>query len=104
MKLTLLLPFVLTGIAAAQAPARAPATPMQQPEDYDALRRYLNLSDTQVRQMREAAEKARQEAGEKMKTLGPQIREKRNALQALLAKGSNDAAAVGKAMLEVESL
>jgi len=79
--------------------------PGQQPRpDYRALKEYLDLSDTQIRHMEQAREKARQDAGEKEKSLRPQIAEKRMAMEDLLDKPNADATAVGKAMLEIRGL
>ena len=125
MKLVLIaIPFAVLGIALAQGPNRppgpAPNQPQQprpqqqiqqqmqpqqpQPPDFSALKAFLNLSDAQIRQMQQAREKAAQEAGEKEKTIRPQIEEKRMALADLLEKDSADATAVGKTMLDIRAL
>jgi Spy/CpxP family protein refolding chaperone len=72
--------------------------------DYRALKEYLDLSDTQIRHMEQAREKARHDAEEKEKSLRPQIAEKRMAMEDLLDKPNADATAVGKAMLEIRGL
>ena len=75
-----------------------------QPPDYRALRDYLSLSDSQIRRMEQAREKARMDAAEKEKTLRPQIQEKRLALEDLLDTANPDATAVGRAMIEIRGL
>jgi hypothetical protein len=67
------------------------------------LRTYLSLTDAQANEMRRAGEQAARQVEEKAKTVQPQIREKRAALDAAMAKG-NDPAAVGKLMLEIRAL
>ncbi|MBS1858113.1 MAG: Spy/CpxP family protein refolding chaperone [Acidobacteria bacterium] len=84
-----------------------PLPPMQGPPqapDYRALKDYLNLSDSQLRHMEQAREKARQEADEKEKALRPQIQQKRLALEDLLDAATPDAAAVGRALIEIRGL
>ncbi len=75
-----------------------------QPPDYRALKEYLNLSDTQIRDMEQAREKALREAGDKEKSLRPEIEQKHLALANLLDTANPDPAAVGRAMLEVHGL
>jgi Spy/CpxP family protein refolding chaperone len=77
--------------------------PQQQP-DFGALKSFLNLTDSQIRQMQQAREKAGRDAVEKEKALRPQIGEKHNALADLMDKDNADPAAVGKAMLEIRGL
>jgi Spy/CpxP family protein refolding chaperone len=79
---------------------------MQQnrPPDYRALREYLGLSETQLRRMEMARERASREAGEKEKSLRPQIEEKRLALDELMEGSNPDATVVGRAMLEIRGL
>ena len=112
MTLRAVIPFVVLGVALGQAPLGppnkprvpgGPGRPMQVP-DIGALKAYLNLTDAQVQQMRQAGEQARKQAAEKVRTIHPQIRDKRLALRDLLAKGSNDPAAVGKLVLEIQAL
>ena len=77
---------------------------MQQSQDLSALRTYLNLTDAQMMQLRQAGEQARRQAEEKARASETQIREKRMALEDLLARETNDAAAVGRLMLEIRAL
>jgi len=95
------------GLAAVQPrqPPRpnGPAMPMQ-PPDFSALKTYLNLSDVQLQKLMLAREQAATQADEKVKSLMPQIRDQRIALQGLLDTGTNDPAAVGKMMLELHAL
>ena len=82
-----------------------PPQPMQSPRpDYRVLREYLDLSDSQIRRMEQAREKARRDADEKEKTLRPQIEEKRMAMEDLLDKPDADATAVGRAMIEIRGM
>ena len=112
MTLRAVIPFVVLGVALGQAPLGppnrpsvpgGPGMPMLVP-DIGALKAYLNLTDAQVQQMRQAGEQARKQAAEKVRTIQPQVRDKRLALRDLLAKGSNDPAAVGKLVLEIQAL
>lgn len=82
---------------------RGPAVPASPAAEPQALKAYLNLTDSQLQQIRQAGEQAHRQADEKAKALEPQIREKRVALEGLMAKGS-DPAAVGKLMLEIRGL
>jgi Spy/CpxP family protein refolding chaperone len=75
-----------------------------QPPDYRALQEYLGLSETQLRRMELAHEKSGRDAAEKEKTLRPLIEEKRLALEDLMETANPDAAAVGRAMLEIRGL
>ncbi len=77
---------------------------VQQPPDFSALKDFLNSTDSQIRQMQQAHEKAGKDAAEKERTLRPQIQEKRNALADLMDNDNADATAVGKAMLEIRGL
>jgi hypothetical protein len=77
--------------------------PAQQP-DFGALKAYLSLTDVQIQKIQQAGEQARKDADEKIKTLQPQIRDKKIALEDLLEKGTTDATAVGKMMLEIQAL
>ena len=127
MKLRIWIPFAVLGVALAQGPNRpqnqppnqpqnrpanqptgprgpaAPGMPIGQP-DFGALKAYLNLTDVQIQKIQQAGEQARKDADEKMKTLQPQIRDKKIALEDLLEKGTTDATAVGKMMLEIQAL
>jgi hypothetical protein len=120
MKSGILALSVALAVALAQTPIppnppgpRGPANPqagrqnqrpgMGIPPDGQALRAYLNLSETQVNDMRKAGEQARRQAEEKAKSLEPQIREKHAALDAAVAKGG-DPTAIGKLILEIRAM
>jgi Spy/CpxP family protein refolding chaperone len=112
MTLRALIPFVVVVVALGQVPLGPPnrpavpggaGMPMLGP-DIGALKAYLNLTDAQVHQMRQAGEQARKQAAEKVGTFQPQIRDKRLALRDLLAKGSSDPAALGKLVLDIQAL
>jgi Spy/CpxP family protein refolding chaperone len=115
MKLPTLIAFSVLGVALAQGPNRLPRGPggpgvpgrfemPMQPPEFGALKTYLSLTDAQIQQMRQAGEEARNQAAEKVKTILPQIRQKRTALKDLLAKDTSEPAAVGKVMLEIQAL
>jgi Spy/CpxP family protein refolding chaperone len=106
-------------ITPAPRPFQQPGGPMLQPpggpvqqqgapaminQDLSGLRTYLNLSEAQALQIQQAGERPRREAEEKARTNEPQIREKHMALEDLLAKGTNDAAAVGRLMIDIRAL
>jgi Spy/CpxP family protein refolding chaperone len=67
---------------------------------FDAVQAYLGLTDTQIASLL-AVRKA---AADSVKTLVDQIRTKEQALRSALDQGVTDANAVGKAVLEIESL
>src|SRR5262249_33129556 len=101
------LPLAILTAAFAQGPGQPAAPRMQPPSpplESGALQRYLNLSDAQIDQIQIAQEEGRKEAAEKANTLGPQLREKRDALNALMARRNAGPAAVGKAMMELRGL
>lgn len=98
MKLRIWIPFVVFGVALGQGPNQQP------PLEFGALKAYLNLTDAQVQQIRQAGEQARKQMGEKARAIPPQIQEKEMALRNLLAKGTDDPTAVGKLVLELETL
>ena len=112
MRFSILIPLAVLGVAMAQGPGQVPPGPGGQggrgmamrPPQLGALKAYLNLTDTQIEQMRKAREEARKQAFEQAKAIQPQIREKRAALRDLLAKDTADATTVGKAMLEIQAL
>lgn len=67
---------------------------------FTEIKAYLNLTDTQLDSIRNA-NRAAMEAN---RAAMDQIRQKRQALQTALAGGSTDAAAIGRAMLEIQAL
>ena len=81
-----------------------PMPPPPPPPDFAALKSYLNLTDSQVRQLQAATDKAAKVADAKAKILRPQIEEKRRALSDLLEKENSDATQVGRAVLEIRGL
>jgi Spy/CpxP family protein refolding chaperone len=103
----MLLPFVLLSAALAQGPMGqrgprqfgAPGATPPAPQ-FDELKAYLNLTDSQIQSIQQAQQKAM----ESQRTVFEQIRTKHQALRDLLDKGTSDAAAVGKAMLEIHAL
>jgi Spy/CpxP family protein refolding chaperone len=84
----------------AAIPLAAQQSPIAPPARWQALRQYLTLSDAQVgslqqiQQQRQNAERAVYE----------QIRERQVQLNTLLRQGSNDAANIGRLMVEINNL
>lgn len=107
MRARILLPLVLLSAALAQGPmgprgfgqfgppGATPAAPR-----FDELKAYLNLTDSQVQSIQQAQQKAM----ESQRTAFEQIRTKHEAVRDMLDKGTSDAAAVGKLMLEIHAL
>jgi len=93
---------LLTGFALMTALTLTPgiAQTPQGPPPPDELKAYLNLTDTQVQQLQNLQKQARDSAG----TAGEQIQTKEQALKDTLDKGATDAAAVGKAVIEIHAL
>jgi hypothetical protein len=73
-------------------PGRAPVT--------DELKAYLQLSDSQV----QALQQIRQQEATAVRDIAQQMQQRQTALRQLLQAGNADAAAVGRAMLEIEAL
>jgi arsenate reductase-like glutaredoxin family protein len=89
-------PIVLTLLAAAVGFAQPPAaTP-----SFTELKTYLNLSDTQLNSIT-AANTAARTAN---RALADQAHTKQQALQTTITNGSTDAAAIGKAVLEIAAI
>ncbi len=88
----LILPVFAVAAAFAQPPSGAPA--------FTEIKAYLNLSDTQVTSITTA----NRTAMEANRTAAAQMRTKHEALQAALNSGSTDAAAIGRAMLDIQAL
>jgi Spy/CpxP family protein refolding chaperone len=98
------LPLVVFGAVLAQGPfgprgMRAPRAGPQSPA-LDELKAYLNLTDAQIQSLQQA----RQQAMTGQQTVFTQVRDKHQALRDLLDKGTSDAAAVGKLMLDIRAL
>lgn len=93
----ILLPIAAAAIAFAQPqpPANGPAAP-----SFDNLKSYLGLSDNTIQTIQQAIQKA----GAANQTIVQQIADKHKALDDLLSKGTTDAAAVGKIVLDIEAL
>ncbi len=105
MRYFISLSLIVCATAFAQGP-QGPRNPQRQPGpggEFSALKNYLGLTDTQLSQIRKGHEEAARQAGEKAKAAGPQMEEKRKALEALMSKPNADPAAVGKAMLEMQA-
>lgn len=92
MKKQIVLTLLAAAVSFAQPPAAAPA--------FTELKTYLNLSDTQISSIT-AAKAAARTANQ---ALADQARTKQQALQTAIANGTTDAAAVGKAVLEIASI
>jgi hypothetical protein len=97
MKITILILAVL-GIAE-QAPAQEIRPAVVRP-DYDAVRQYLVLSESQVTQLKQLQE-SRQQADQ---AVFEQIMQRQRQVDQLLAAGSTDAATIGRLMVEINGL
>jgi Spy/CpxP family protein refolding chaperone len=81
--------------------ATAALTYAQRPEPtFDNLKAQLKLTDAQVTNLQQIQTQTRQS----MTALASEMRTKHDALRTLVASGSADANAVGRAVLEVEAL
>jgi len=107
MRARMLLPFVLLSAALAQGPMGprgfggfGPPGATPPAPQFDELKAYLNLTDSQI----QSIQQAQQKAIESQRTVFEQIRTKHQAVRDLLDKGTTDAAAVGKLMLEIHAL
>jgi Spy/CpxP family protein refolding chaperone len=86
----------LTLITAAMAqPPGAGAGP-----DFTDIKTYMNFTDAHLASIRQAGETARTAN----QTTRQQVAQKQTALNTLIANGSTDAAAIGRAMLEIAAL
>jgi len=70
------------------------------PPPVDELKAYLNLTDSQI----QSIQQVQQQALSSQQTVFTQIRDKHQALRDLLEKGTSDAAAVGKLILDIRAL
>lgn len=87
----MLLVATMAGVLAAQTPAPLPV---------DALKNYLGLQDSQIQSLRQF----QQQHFQAVRPLIAELAAKHEALREQLDRGSADAAALGKALLEIESL
>jgi len=94
--LSILAPVFALSVAFAQGPPNPAgfAPPVTE------LKTYMSLTDTQITSITNS----NQALMTASRTLMEQIRTKRQGLQDLLAKGSTDAAALGKLLLEIQAL
>jgi len=81
----------VAGMLAAQAPV---------PPGVDALKSYLNLQDAQI----QALQQLRQQKIQATQALFAELASKQQSLREQLDRGSTDAAALGKLLLEAESV
>lgn len=81
----------VAGMLVAQAPA---------PPPLDALKNYLNLQDSQI----QALQQLRQQEMQAIRPLATELAAKHQSLRDQLDRGSTDAAALGKLLLEAESV
>jgi Spy/CpxP family protein refolding chaperone len=96
-KLVLSVIFVSANFA--QPPAMGPGQGPGQPPVTE-IKAYLNLSDTQITSITNAI----RTSADANRTLAEQMRTKHQMLQTALNNGSIDAAAIGRAMLEIQAL
>ncbi len=90
-----LLSLALITAAVAQPPGGPGARP-----DFTDIKTYMNFTDAQLASIRQASESARTAN----QTTRQQMAQKQTALHTLIANGSTDAAAIGRAMLEIAAL
>lgn len=108
MRTTMWLPLAVLGVALAQGPMgmrgfrQHPGAPpaMAAAPGFTELKAYLNLTDSQIQSIQQAQQKAM----ESQRSVIEQIQSKHQTLQDLLDKGTTDAAAVGKLMIEIRTL
>lgn len=106
MRTTIWLALAGLGVALAQGPMgpggfrrfAAPERPAQTSR-FDELKAYLNLTDSQIQSIQQAQQKAM----ESQRSVLEQVQSKQQALHDLLDKGTSDAAAVGKLMLDIRA-
>lgn len=89
-----LLSLALITAAVAQPPGGGAAP------DFTDIKTYMNFTDAQLASIRQAGESARTAN----QTTRQQMAQKQTALNTLIANGSTDAAAIGRAMLEIAAL
>src|SRR5512136_395719 len=107
MKTRMWLPLAALGVVLAQGPMgprgfgrfAAPDRPAQTSR-FDELKTYLNLTDSQIQSIQQAQQKAM----ESQRSVLEQIQSKQQTLHDLLDRGTSDAAAVGKLMLDIRAL
>lgn len=90
----------LTTAALAQLPATGISSLPVIPRDYDAVRQYLVLTDSQIaslKQIQDTRQRTDQSRWE-------QVSQKQQQLQALLNQGSNDAVAIGRLMIDINAM
>ncbi len=107
MRLKAILLALVAAVAFAQGPMGpggpgGPGTPSGQTPQmkFDELKAYLGLQDAQITQIQQIQKQAMESA----RTVMTQIRDKEQGLRDLLTKGTTDAAAVGKLVLEIDTL
>ena len=90
MKIRMLLPALVAAAAFSQAPRPA----------FTELKANLGLQDAQITQIQQL----QRQSIDGLASVQSQVRDKESALSDLLAKGTTDAAAVGKLVLEIHGL
>jgi len=84
----------------AAAVAQPPGGPGAAAPEFTDIKSHLSLSDAQLASIRQAGDTARAAN----RTVRQQIAEKQTALNGVITNGSTDAAAIGRAMLEIAAL
>jgi len=91
---------MICGLALAMAAwAQGPVTPPTPPAPAE-LKAYLGLSDSQIQALRQI----RQQEGEALRSLHDEMAQKQKTLRDQLQAGSTDAAALGRLLLDIQSL
>jgi len=99
MRNNFVLSAIFVAVSFAQPPAMGPGQAPGQPP-VSEIKAYLSLTDTQITSITTAL----RTAADANRTLAEQMRTKQEALQTALTSGSTDAAAIGRAMLEIQAI
>lgn len=84
----------------AQGPAGRAFLPGPAQPGTDELKAYLALTDSQI----QGLQQLQQQAATALQSIHQEIQQKQSTLQEQLSKGSTDAAALGKLLLDIDSL
>lgn len=91
---------LLTPLLGQNVAVDRPSLPVVPPPEFDQVKQYLQLTDSQVTSLRELLQTRRKEE----QAIHEQINQRYQQLNQLLDSGSNDAAAVGRLMVEINNL
>ena len=98
LRIIALLAWAVAGFA--QGPA-GPGFPLGPPQPgTDLVKAFLTLTDSQI----QGLQQLRTQTGDALQSIHQEIQQKQTTLQEQLSKGSTDAAALGKLLLDIEAL